>query len=121
MKAKAHDVYMIGKSVCLVTQVNYLGHYTLARLLEPVLIKSAPARIVSVSSATHRYSAIRRVREFLSQTKFAQYGETKFAQVLFTFEAERRLGPLGVHVSSPRLLFHIPIQLRDRMPSHLFR
>ena len=106
VKAKAHDVYMIGKSVCLVTQVNYLGHYTLARLLEPVLIKSAPARIVSVSSATHRYSAIRKVREFLSQTKFAQYGETKFAQVLFTFEAERRLGPLGVHVSYTRLLFH---------------
>lgn len=31
-------------------QTNYLGHYYLVQLLEDVLIKSAPSRVVIVSS-----------------------------------------------------------------------
>ena len=36
-------------------QVNHLGGYLLVRLLEGVLLASAPSRVVVVSSVTHRY------------------------------------------------------------------
>ncbi|KAL4459095.1 hypothetical protein ABPG75_013960 [Micractinium tetrahymenae] len=59
-------------------QVNYLGHYVLTRLLEDILQASAPARVVHVSSVTHRYGWV---------------GE---ANVLFAYELQRRLGEHGV-------------------------
>ena len=34
--------------------VNHLGHFYLTRLLTPLLLKSQPARVVSVSSLAHR-------------------------------------------------------------------
>lgn len=39
-------------------QANHLGAYLLTRLLEGVLLHSAPSRVVVVSSATHRYGVI---------------------------------------------------------------
>ena len=35
-------------------QTNYLGHFFLAQLLIPILTSSAPARVVVVSSESHR-------------------------------------------------------------------
>lgn len=87
-------------TIIWIPQVNYLGHYTLIRLLEPVLIASAPARVVSVSSVTHRLYAIRSPAEFLSRKECARYGHTKLAQVYFTYELQRRMGHLGVQVLS---------------------
>lgn len=36
-------------------QVNHLGHFYLVQLLQDVLIRSAPARVVVVSSESHRW------------------------------------------------------------------
>lgn len=48
-------------------QVNYLSHHYLARLLERVLIRSAPSRIVNVSSESHRsFYFVLRSRQTLS-------------------------------------------------------
>ena len=41
-----------GLELCF--QVNYLSHHYLCRLLERVLVRSAPSRIVNVSSESHR-------------------------------------------------------------------
>lgn len=35
-------------------QVNYLGHFLLVQLLQDVLVTSAPARVVMLSSESHR-------------------------------------------------------------------
>ena len=69
-----------------------------------MLIASAPSRIVSVSSITHRYGNVRPAARFLSQPEHGTYADTKLAQVLFTYEAQRRLGPLGVQVTDPCFL-----------------
>lgn len=79
--------------------VNYLGPFLLTHLLLPILISSAPARIVNVSSVAHagmRTSAPSlhfadldfRTREFKSS---AAYSEAKLALVMFSSELARRL------------------------------
>lgn len=35
-------------------QVNHLGHFYLVKLLTPILIESAPCRVVVLSSESHR-------------------------------------------------------------------
>jgi NAD(P)-dependent dehydrogenase (short-subunit alcohol dehydrogenase family) len=79
---------------------NHLGHYLLTRLLEPALVAGAPARVVNVSSRGH----LRGGMDFddphwRSRTydKWKAYGQSKTANILFTVELERRLGPQGVH------------------------
>jgi WW domain-containing oxidoreductase len=79
-------------------QINYLGPFTLTRLLEQQLIKNAPSRVVNVSSITHRFSYIGKPETFLTNWKQgSNYGNTKLANALFAFESERRLGAFGVH------------------------
>ncbi len=77
--------------------INYLGPFTLTRLLEKQLIKSAPSRVVNVSSITHRFSYIGKPETFLTNWKQgSNYGNTKLANALFAFELNRRLAPFGV-------------------------
>jgi NAD(P)-dependent dehydrogenase (short-subunit alcohol dehydrogenase family) len=77
-------------------QVNYLAEFLLTRMLEPLLIASAPARIVNVSSLgqmpidfddvmlERRYSGLR------------AYCQSKLADVMFTFDLAERLADRGV-------------------------
>jgi NAD(P)-dependent dehydrogenase (short-subunit alcohol dehydrogenase family) len=79
---------------------NHLGHFLLTQLLTPVLLASAPARIVNLSSAGHTMSDIDwddPNYERRPYDKFEAYGQSKTANILFTIELERRLGPQGVH------------------------
>ena len=89
-----------GPALCLL-QVNYLGPYHLTRLLEPQLAASAPSRVVNVSSIMHRSGHVDAdIWSFLTDwRKGSQYSNTKLANVLFTYEAQRRLGPKGIQVS----------------------
>jgi len=79
--------------------VNYLSGFLLTRLLLPLLMRSAPARIVNVSSAGQQavdfddpllrrgYSAMR------------AYMQSKWAQVVFTFDLAEKLKNSGVTVN----------------------
>lgn len=46
-------------------QVNHLGHFYLIQLLKDVLCRSAPARVVMVSSESHRLVLEECSRHFL--------------------------------------------------------
>ena len=50
-------------------QVNYVGPYMLTRLLEPCLRAAGHARVVNVSSVTHRYGSIGNPAAFLSRSR----------------------------------------------------
>ena len=50
-------------------QVNYVGPYMLTRLLEPCLSAAGQARVVNVSSVTHRYGEIGNPATFLSRSR----------------------------------------------------
>jgi NAD(P)-dependent dehydrogenase (short-subunit alcohol dehydrogenase family) len=72
---------------------NHLGHFALTGLLLDRLLASTSARVVTLSSLTHAYArmrfddlhASRRYNEWLV------YGRSKLANLLFTFELQRRL------------------------------
>lgn len=79
---------------------NHLGHFVLIGRLLPLLVASAPSRIVILSSGGHVASDIHwddpgfERGEF---TKMDAYGQSKTANILHAVELERRYGPLGVH------------------------
>ncbi|KAI8620195.1 oxidoreductase [Chytriomyces sp. MP71] len=83
-------------------QTNHLGHFLLANLLAPILIKSAPSRIVSVSSIAHRRSGIRFNDLNFSEgyDKWTAYGQAKTANILFAIHANKLLSSKGVEVFS---------------------
>ena len=78
-----------------VFQVNYFSHFLLTMLLLEKLKKSAPSRIVNVSSIGHTGPKTIPLDDFkLSKEKyeaFKRYGESKLAQVVFTRELSQRL------------------------------
>lgn len=79
-----------------VFQVNYLSHFLLSLLLMEKIKKSAPSRIVNVSSMAHdsKHVTLRLDDFVLSKEKyspFQRYGRSKLAQVVFTTELSQRL------------------------------
>ncbi len=83
--------------------VNHLGPFLLTNLLLDVLKKSAPSRIVNVSSAAHRMAKID-FDDLQCENKkhrlFRVYGNSKLAFMLFTYELSRKLEGTGVTVNA---------------------
>ncbi|XP_026569914.1 WW domain-containing oxidoreductase isoform X2 [Pseudonaja textilis] len=87
-------------------QVNHLGHFYLIQLLKDVLCRSAPARIVIVSSESHRFTDIKENSgkldfNLLSPSKkdywaMLAYNRSKLCNILLSNELNRRLSPHGV-------------------------
>lgn len=73
--------------------VNHLAPFLLTNLLTPVLRASAPSRVVTVASSAH-YGATIDFNNLQGERRysgFAAYGQSKLANVLFTYELARRL------------------------------
>lgn len=82
--------------------VNHLGHCLLTFLLLGVLKRSAPSRIVVVSSLAHYFGWIR-FHDLHSQGSYNSglaYCQSKLANVLFIRELARKLTGLNVTVNS---------------------
>lgn len=78
--------------------VNHLGHFLFTCLLLPRIIRSAPARIVTVSSKLHENGNINfdDVNLENSYGPARAYSQSKLANVLFSSELARRLQGTGV-------------------------
>ncbi|KAM9754611.1 retinol dehydrogenase 13-like [Menidia menidia] len=78
--------------------VNHLGHFLLTNSLLELIKKSAPSRVVNVSSLAHErgqiyFDDINQEKDYLPRRSYAQ---SKLANVLFTKELAKRLQGTGV-------------------------
>ncbi len=72
---------------------NHLGHFLLTSHLLPALRAGAPARVVNLSSAGHRFSPVNFDDVHFDShpyDKWVSYGQSKTANVLFSIEFDRR-------------------------------
>lgn len=82
--------------------INHLGHFLLTNLLEDVLNASAPARVINVSSASHRGARINfeDLHSVKNYNGMRAYGQSKLANVLFTYELDRRWNSEAITVNA---------------------
>jgi NAD(P)-dependent dehydrogenase (short-subunit alcohol dehydrogenase family) len=78
--------------------LNHLSYFLLTDLLIDLMISSAPARIVNVSSSSHRRAGINfdNLQGHGRYRGFRAYAQSKLGNVLFTYELARRLDGTGV-------------------------
>ncbi len=79
--------------------INHLGHFALTGYLMSCLLKTAGSRVVTVSSLGHRWGRIDWddlwFEHASTYTPWRGYARSKLANLLFTFELQRRLASTG--------------------------
>jgi retinol dehydrogenase-14 len=82
----------------LTLAVNHLAPFLLTNLLLDLLKRSAPSRIITVSSGAERIGKINfdDLQSKRRYSGFPVYGMTKLANIVFTFELAERLEGTGV-------------------------
>ncbi|MDN4160867.1 oxidoreductase [Nocardioides abyssi] len=74
---------------------NHFGPFLLTGLLLPQLVASADGRVVAVSSQFHRFARSAPLGDPRVQhgrySRWPAYGQTKLANLLFTYELDRRM------------------------------
>jgi NAD(P)-dependent dehydrogenase (short-subunit alcohol dehydrogenase family) len=82
--------------------VNYLGAFLLTNRLLPLLKKSAPSRIVNVSSCAHRWGKIHfnDINIAKRYTALKAYSQSKLAGIMFTYALAEDLADTGVAVNA---------------------
>jgi len=84
----------------LVFAVNYLAGFVLTHRLLPLLERSAPARIVNVSSLAQQSIDFDDVMLERNFSAARAYSQSKLAQVMFTIDLAERLAGTGVTANS---------------------
>ena len=72
---------------------NHLGHFALTGRLLPLLLAAPEPRVVTVASNAHKFGRINLDDLFFERhryTRWAAYGQTKLANLLFSAELQRR-------------------------------
>ncbi len=82
--------------------VNHLGHFALTGLLLPLLLKTPAARVVNVSSGVHMWGDLnlKAARSAEGYSPRKAYSQSKLANLLFTYELQRRLEHVHADVIS---------------------
>ena len=73
---------------------NHLGHFALTGLLLPRMMRVKGSRVVTVASAAHRIMAAIHFEDLQWENgynRIAAYGQSKLANLMFTYELQRRL------------------------------
>jgi NAD(P)-dependent dehydrogenase (short-subunit alcohol dehydrogenase family) len=81
---------------------NHLGHFALTGLLLDRLVPIAGSRVVTVSSIGHRLRAGIHFDDLQWERRYSRvgaYGQSKLANLLFTYELQRRLAPRGTTIA----------------------
>jgi NAD(P)-dependent dehydrogenase (short-subunit alcohol dehydrogenase family) len=78
---------------------NHLGHFALTGLLMPSLLAANGSRVVTLSSNGHRtgrvnFADLQSARHY---NRYTAYGRSKLANLLFTYELQRRLAAAKAH------------------------
>jgi NAD(P)-dependent dehydrogenase (short-subunit alcohol dehydrogenase family) len=82
---------------------NHLGHFAFTGLLLDRLLPVAGSRVVTVSSMGHRIRADIHFDDLQwehSYNRVSAYGQAKLANLLFTYELQRRLAPHGTTIAT---------------------
>ncbi|MFI5908462.1 SDR family NAD(P)-dependent oxidoreductase [Dactylosporangium sp. NPDC051541] len=102
---------------------NHLGHFALTGLLLDLMLPVPGSRVVTVSSVGHRIRAAIHFGDLQwerSYSRVGAYGQSKLANLMFTYELQRRLAGSGTTVavaahpgmSSTELARNAPAALR---------
>ncbi|WP_174296446.1 SDR family NAD(P)-dependent oxidoreductase [Sphingomonas bacterium] len=81
---------------------NHLGHFALTGLLLDQLLPVHGSRVVTVSSNGHRIRAAIHFDDLQwerSYDRIAAYGQSKLANLMFTYELQRRLSQYGTTIA----------------------
>lgn len=98
---------------------NHLGHFALTGLLLDRLLPVAGSRVVTVSSVGHRIRADIHFDDLQWERRYNRveaYGQSKLANLMFTYELQRRLAPHATTIataahpggSNTDLMRHLP-------------
>ena len=81
---------------------NHLGHFALTGQLVPALLESSAGRVVVVSSLAHRMGSIAfsDLQSTYRYSRWAAYGQSKLANLLFMRELTRRFSRSGATTSA---------------------
>ena len=101
---------------------NHLGHFAFTGLLLDRLLPVAGSRIVTVSSVGHRILADIHFDDLQWERRYnrvAAYGQAKLANLLFTYELQRRLAPHGTTIAAAAHPGMSDTELMRNMPAPL--
>ena len=80
---------------------NHLGHFALTGLLLEQMLPVPGSRVVTVSSLVHRQARINLddLQGERSYSRVGAYGQSKLANLMFTYELQRRLSGAGTTIA----------------------
>jgi NAD(P)-dependent dehydrogenase (short-subunit alcohol dehydrogenase family) len=91
--------------------VNYLSGFLLTRTLLPLIERSAPSRIVNVSSLSASPIDFDDVMIERNYSGSRAYGQSKLAQVMFTFDLAQELAGKNVLVNALHPATYMPTNM----------
>jgi NAD(P)-dependent dehydrogenase (short-subunit alcohol dehydrogenase family) len=81
---------------------NHLGHFAFTGLLLEEMLPVPGSRVVTVSSLAHRVRARINFGDLQGQRSYSRlgaYGQSKLANLMFTYELQRRLSGTGTTIA----------------------
>lgn len=104
--------------------VNHLGHFALTGLLLEAMMSVPGSRVVTVSSVGHRVQADIHFDDLQwdrSYNRVGAYGQSKLANLMFTYELQRRLAPHGTTIAVAAHPGAAATELQQNLPGPLRR